>query len=143
MSTQPKRVLFIEDNEGDVHLVRSQLQEHNSEFELSHADRLSAGLLALARERPAVVLLDLYLPDSRGADTFHNLLKQASDVPVVVLSALDDEELAVDAVQHGVQDYLVKGTFDCRQLGRILKCAIERQVLIDALKHAASTPAAL
>jgi DNA-binding NarL/FixJ family response regulator len=87
----------------------------------------------LAREKPAVVLLDLYLPDSTGADTFHNLLDQAHGVPVVVLTGRDDEELIVNAVQHGVQDYLVKGAFDSRQLGHTLRCAIERQTLLTAL----------
>jgi DNA-binding NarL/FixJ family response regulator len=87
----------------------------------------------LAKEKPAVVLLDLYLPDSTGADTFHNLLDQAPGVPVVVLTGRDDEELIVNAVQHGVQDYLVKGAFDSKQLGHTLRCAIERQALVTAL----------
>jgi DNA-binding NarL/FixJ family response regulator len=87
----------------------------------------------LAKEKPAVVLLDLYLPDSTGAATFHNLLDQAPGVPVVVLTGRDDEELIVNAVQHGVQDYLVKGAFDNRQLGHTLRCAIERQALVTAL----------
>jgi DNA-binding NarL/FixJ family response regulator len=86
----------------------------------------------LAKEKPAVVLLDLYLPDSTGADTFHNLLDQAPGVPVIVLTGRDDEELIVNAVQHGVQDYLVKGAFDTRQLGHTLRCAIERQALVTA-----------
>jgi sigma-B regulation protein RsbU (phosphoserine phosphatase) len=133
VSAQPQRVLVIEDNQGDVDLVRSRLLESNSELEVSYADRLSTGLAALTRERPAAVLLDLYLPDSCGAETFHNVLNQAPGVAVVVLSGRDDEELAVNAVQHGVQDYLVKGTFDSKQLGRILKCAIERQALMTAL----------
>jgi response regulator of citrate/malate metabolism len=79
-----------------------------------------------------VVLLDLYLPDSMGADTFHNVLNQASGVAVVVLTGRDDEELIVNAVQHGVQDYLVKGAFDSKQLAHTLRCAIERQALLTA-----------
>jgi DNA-binding response OmpR family regulator len=137
VSTQPKRLLLIEDNQGDIDLLRLGLLESHSQFgasyDISCADRLSTGLAALAKERPAVVLLDLYLPDSRGAETFHNVLNQAQGVPVVVLSARDDEELVVDAVHHGVQDYLVKGTFDGRQLARTLKFAIERHSLVTAL----------
>jgi len=137
LNTQPKRVLLIEDNPGDVDLVRLRLVSSNSErevsYEMSCADRLSTGLLALSQERPAVVLLDLYLPDSSGAETFHNVLKEAPGVPVVVLTGRDDEELVVHAVQHGVQDYLVKGAFDSKQLGRTLRCAIERQALLTAL----------
>jgi DNA-binding response OmpR family regulator len=137
VSTQPKRLLLIEDNPGDVDLLRSRLVEISSEqgscYEVSCADRLSTGLAALAKEKPAVVLLDLYLPDSTGADTFNNLLEQAHGVPVVVLTGRDDEQLIVNAVQHGVQDYLVKGFFDSRQLGHTLRCAIERQALVTAL----------
>ena len=130
-------MLLIEDNPGDVDLLRLRLVESRSErgvcYEVSCADRLSTGLAALAKERPAVVLLDLYLPDSTGADTFYHVLDHAPGVPVVVLTGRDDEELIVNAVQHGVQDYLVKGTFDSRQLGHALRCAIERQALVTAL----------
>lgn len=135
MKTQPKRVLLIEDNPGDVELVRLLFEGSSGEppYEVSCADRLSTGLEALAEERPAVILLDLYLPDSKGADTFRNVLNQAPGVPVVILTGRDDEELVVDAVQHGVQDYLVKGAFDGKQLGRALRCAIERQALVTAL----------
>lgn len=137
MCTQPKRVLLIEDNPGDVDLLRLRLVDitchQGACYEVSCADRLSTGLAALAKEKPAAVLLDLYLPDSTGADTFHNLLDQVPGVPVVVLTGRDDEELIVNAVQHGVQDYLVKGAFDSRQLGHTLRCAIERQALVTAL----------
>lgn len=137
MNTQAKRILLIEDNPRDVELVRLRLVESSSEQEVSYqvscADRLSTGLAALAKERPSVVLLDLYLPDSTGADTFYSVLNQASGVPVVVLTGRDDETLAVNAVQHGVQDYLVKGAFSSKQLGHTLRCAIERQALVAAL----------
>src|SRR3984885_16270646 len=133
VNAQSKRVLLIEDNPGDVDLVRLRLLESNSErevpFEMFWADRLSTGLTALTKELPAVVLLDLYLPDSRGAETFHNVLSRSVGVPVVVLSAQDDEELVLNALQHGVQDYLVKGAFDSKHLGHTLRCAIERQAL--------------
>jgi sigma-B regulation protein RsbU (phosphoserine phosphatase) len=137
VNTHNRRLLLIEDNPGDVDLVRLKLVESNSErdvsFEVSAADRLCTGLAALTKERPAVVLLDLYLPDSRGAETFRTLLNQAAGVPVVVLTGRDDEDLAVTAVQQGAQDYLVKGGFDSKRLGRTLRCAIERQALVTAL----------
>jgi DNA-binding response OmpR family regulator len=135
MSSQ--RVLVIEDNEGDMDLIRLGLTENGCEqtafFEVFSADRLSSGLAAMSKERPAVVLLDLYLPDSQGAETFKSLINQAAGVPVVVLSARDDEDLVVNAAQHGVQDYLVKGAFNGKHLGRTLRCAIERQALLTAL----------
>jgi DNA-binding response OmpR family regulator len=130
VSNQRSHVLLIEDNQGDADLVRMGLIESNSGLELSCVDRLSTGLRALNVKPPAVVLLDLNLPDSRGAETFRNLLNKAHGVPVVVLSTLDDESLAAQAVHHGVQDYLVKGRFDAKQLTRALRYAIERHAAV-------------
>ncbi len=111
MSKPSKHVLLIEDNPGDADLVRLRLVEGNSDLGVAYADRLSTGLDSLYPDEPAVVLLDLNLPDSRGAETFRNVLKKAPGVPIVVLSGQDDEELALKAVHQGVQDYLVKGGF--------------------------------
>jgi sigma-B regulation protein RsbU (phosphoserine phosphatase) len=133
VSNQPTHVLLIEDNQGDADLVRLRLVESNSDLEVSCADRLSTGLAALAVKPPAVVLLDLNLPDSRGADTFREVLHRAPSVPVVVLSGRDDEDLAITAIHQGAQDYLVKGQFDGRQLGRAMRYAVERQGLLTAL----------
>ena len=133
MSNQPMQVLLIEDNQGDADLVRLRLVESNSDLEVSCADRLSTGLAALEVKPPAVVLLDLNLPDSHGADTFRKVLNKAPSVPVVVLSGGDDEELAIKAIHQGAQDYLVKGQFDGRQLGRTMRYAVERQALLTSL----------
>ena len=142
MGHQPTHVLLIEDSPGDADLVRMRLREGNPDLEISCADRLSTGLAALAVKPPAVVLLDLNLPDSHGAQTFRNVRNQAPGVPVVVLSGVDDEELAVQAVHEGVQDYLVKGAFDSKQLTRTLLFAIERQALLPALDMSGAPPAA-
>jgi phosphoserine phosphatase RsbU/P len=133
VSNQPTHVLLIEDNQGDADLVRLRLVESNSDLEVCCADRLSTGLAALAVKPPTVVLLDLNLPDSRGADTFREVLHRAPNVPVVVLSGRDDEALAITAIHQGAQDYLVKGQFDGRQLGRAMRYAVERQGLLTAL----------
>jgi len=133
VSGRPTQVLLIEDNPGDADFVRLRLGECNSDLQVTHADRLATGLAALALDPPAVVLLDLNLPDSRGAETFRNVLNQAPGVPVVILSAHYDEELAATAVHQGVQEYLVKGAFDVKQLERAVRFAIERQGLLTAL----------
>ena len=133
MSNHPAHVLLIEDNQGDADLVRLRLVESNSDLQVSCASRLSTGLAALAVEPPTVVLLDLNLPDSHGADTFREVLNRAPSVPVVVLSGREDEELAVKAIHQGAQDYLVKGQFDGRQLGRAMRYAVERQALLTSL----------
>jgi DNA-binding response OmpR family regulator len=133
MSSGSTRVLLIEDNQGDADLVRLRLVEGNSDVDVSLADCLSTGLAAMAQQLPALVLLDLNLPDSRGAETFRNVLNKAPGVPVVVLSGQDDEELAASAVHQGVQDYLIKGAFDSKQLARAMRYAMERQALLTSL----------
>ena len=126
-------VLIIEDNPGDADLVRLRLVEGKPGLDVACVNRLSDGLESLAHEPPSVVLLDLNLPDSRGAETFRRVLNKAPGVPVVVLSGQDDEELALKAVHQGVQDYLVKGAFDSKQLARAMRYAVERQALITSL----------
>src|SRR5713226_2348476 len=133
MNHGSKHILLIEDNPGDADLVRLRLVEAHSDVAVSCVNRLSTGLASMIVETPAMVLLDLNLPDSHGADTYRTVLKEAPGVPVVVLSGQDDEELAVNAVHQGVQDYLVKGSFDSKQLARPMRYAIERQALVTSL----------
>lgn len=134
MDTKPAaHVLLIEDNPGDADLVRLRLVEASSDLEVACVNRLSSGLQSLSEKTPAVVLLDLNLPDSHGADTYRRVLKSAPTVPIVVLSGLEDELLATKAVHQGVQDYLVKGNFDSKQLARAIRYAIERQALLISL----------
>jgi FixJ family two-component response regulator len=141
MSKQPAHVLLIEDSQRDTDMVRMRLLEGNSDLEVSCVDRLSTGLAALAIKPPAVVLLDLNLPDSQGAETFRNFINHAPGVPVVVLSGMEDEDLALQAIHQGVQDYLVKGAFDGKQLARSLRYAIERHALLPALDIGWAEPA--
>ena len=105
MSEQLTRVLLIEDNPGDADLVRLRLEEGNSAVDVNHAAKLSDGLAALSKDAPSVVLLDLNLPDSHGAETFRKVLATAPNVPIVILSGQDDEGLAMKALHQGVQDY--------------------------------------
>jgi signal transduction histidine kinase len=133
-STPLTQVLLIEDNPADADFVRLRLAESNPDLQVTYADRLATGLAALALGSPALVLLDLNLPDSRGADTFCNVLKKAPGVPVVILSGRDDKELGINAVRQGVQEYLVKGAFDVKQLEHAVRYAIERQGLLTALE---------
>ena len=88
----------------------------------------------MAKEPPSVVLLDLNLPDSHGADTFRKVLEKAPGVPVVILSGQDDEALAMKALHQGVQDYLVKGDISSGHLERVMRYAIERQALLRSLE---------
>jgi len=128
------RVFLIEDNPGDARLIRGLLAEAgNSLFDLGHADCLSTGLKRLAEGGIDVLLLDLSLPDSQGLDSVSKVIAKAPKVPIVVMSGLDDESVAIKAVQEGAQDYLVKGSVDAKLLARSLRYAIERQQLREAL----------
>ena len=134
MSELPKHVLLIEDNAGDADLIRLRLNESKSPVEVSRVERLSEGLASLDHETPSVVLLDLNLPDSQGAETFRKVLAKAPDVPVVILSGQDDEGLAIKALHQGVQDYLVKGDYSHGELDRAMRHAVERQALLRSLE---------
>jgi signal transduction histidine kinase/DNA-binding response OmpR family regulator len=135
MSGVPIKVLLIEDNAGDARLLREFLKEpQGSSFELVHVDRLSEALSSLARESYGIILLDLSLPDAQGLDTISRLRSHAEDVPIVVLTGLNDEEVAVAAVEQGAQDYLIKGQVDGPLLARALRYAIQRHRAEESLK---------
>jgi signal transduction histidine kinase len=122
------RILLVEDNPGDVRLLQESLGEGDGAgFELEVVDRLSTGLERLAKGGIDLVLLDLGLPDCQGLDTLTRVHAAAPEVPNVILTALDDEAVAVQAVQRGAQDYLVKGQIESRLLTRAIRYAIERK----------------
>ena len=122
------RVLLIEDNPADARLIKEMLAEaKGANFHLECFDKLIPGLERTALGSIDVILLDLSLPDSTGLNTFTKLYAQTSGIPVIVLSGLDDEEVAVKAVQEGAQDYLVKGHVDSNLLVRSIRYAIERK----------------
>jgi PAS domain S-box-containing protein len=132
--TENMKILLIEDNPDHTELIRDVLSEVKGiQFDLECADRLSAGLGYLDQEKVNVVLLDLSLPDSDGVDTFVNVHTRAPNVPVVVLSALDNEMFAAEAVHAGAQDYLIKGQIDGRLLGRSIRYAVERSRILSKL----------
>jgi PAS domain S-box-containing protein len=123
-------LLLIEDNAQDAQLFQEALAQHkHARFQLIRAVRLSEGLKRLAEGGIDLVLLDLLLPDSEGLDTLVKVHRQAPRIPVVVLTASDDEALAVAALQKGAQDYLVKGFIQVypETLERSIRYAIERQ----------------
>ena len=122
------KVLLIEDNAGDARLIQGMLLEADgSMFELESVDRLSTGLERIATGDIDVVLLDLGLPDSSGLETLFKVHAQASEVAIVVLTGLDDAELAINAVHEGAQDYLPKSQLDSELLVRSTRYAIERK----------------
>jgi len=128
MSGRPINVLLVEDNSGDTLLVRTRLSEASgTTFRLECVNRLAAGINRLSEGAVDVVLLDLGLPDSQGLATFTELHACKPGVPVVIWSGASDEQLAIQAVQAGAQDYLVKVSQNGHQLSRALRYAIERK----------------
>jgi PAS domain S-box-containing protein len=122
------KVLLVEDNPGDVLLLRQLLSESaQTPFELEQVDRLGLALERLTAGGIDLVLLDLSLPDSHGLETFARALALAPQVPIIVMSGLDDEALAIETVHEGAQDYLVKGQVDNHLLTRSMRYAIERK----------------
>ena len=131
----PLRILLVEDNPGDVLLLQETLADQQGAFELENVERLAPALERLRTGGIHLVLLDLTLPDSAGLSTFTAVRTQAPDMPIVVLTGLSDEALAVSTVRDGAQDYLVKGQVDGNLLGRTIRYAFERKRTEAALRE--------
>jgi len=127
MKEKALQVLVVEDNAGDVRLLREMFsKERPDSFELTHIVRMSEAVTHLAKGGVDIVLLDMGLPDEHGLDTVRRTHAAAPGVPLIVLTGLDDEALAADAMKEGAQDYLIKGQIENRALPRALRHAIER-----------------
>ncbi|MFI5330025.1 MAG: HD domain-containing phosphohydrolase [Desulfobaccales bacterium] len=139
MIPEDLKVLLIEDNPNDVILLKKYLASHGSSLlDIEVCQRLNEAKKRLGQGRPEfdVILLDLGLPDSEGFETFTAIHQQAPKIPIVVLSGLDDEEMAMRTVREGAQDYLVKGKLIGDLLSRSLRYAVERMRASEALRQA-------
>jgi sigma-B regulation protein RsbU (phosphoserine phosphatase) len=122
----PVHVLLVEDNPGDARLFQEMLADAGPAFSMEHVRKVSDAAERLCRGGVDIVMSDLSLPDSQGMDTFSALHNAAPNVPLIVLSGLDDETVAVETVRRGAQDYLVKGRADTSMLTRAIRYAINR-----------------
>ena len=130
-------VLLVEDNPADARLLREAIREAGDmHVHLEHAASLDEAFERIRNGSFDVLLLDLGLPESQGLDTLRSVYAMFSELPIVVMTGLDDEEIAVRAVQAGAQDYLVKGQVDPRVLIRTLRHAIERHRMLAELELA-------
>jgi len=123
------RLLLIEDDPDDALLMRKMLarqQEALPHFEVECVGRIHDGIQYLAHHKIDMVLLDLTLPDSRGMESFSMLRGYMLSTPIVVLTDLDDDSVALEAVRHGAQDYLIKRRIDRSMLVRTILYAMER-----------------
>jgi signal transduction histidine kinase len=127
MKEKTLQVLLVEDNAGDARLLCEMFsKERPDSFELTHFLRMREAEIHLAKGGVDIVLLDMGLPDGHGLDTVRRAHAAAPSVPMIVLTGLDDEILAAEAMKEGAQDYLIKGQIETRALPRALRHAIER-----------------
>ena len=128
ITNRPIKVLLIEDNKEHAELLGRLLGfAEYPKFTVTTAASLAAGIAAISRIEPDILLLDLSLPDSDGAATFRRANAAAPALPIVILSGVSDVTLAIEMVQAGAQDYLVKGHVDMHLLLRSIQYAIERK----------------
>src|ERR1700728_2637109 len=129
------RLLLVEDNPGDARLLREMVREQGatSVTELTHVECLGDAEKHLSQREVDIILLDLGLADAQGMVAIRRAKAAAPRVALVVLTGLDDESLAAQAVQEGAQDYLIKGQIESRGLLRALRYAVERKILEEAL----------
>lgn len=132
------KILLVEDNDADAHLTQDILAEWSVEqFDVMHVAKLSEAFVQLARTRFDAILLDLSLPDGYGLLTLKQIQAASPTIPIIVLSGFSDQSLAVEAVQNGAQDYLVKGQGQPELLARSIRYAIERKRAEERLTHLA------
>jgi two-component system, cell cycle response regulator len=128
MTQEPIQILLIEDNPGDARLVRETLSAPSGEsFEVAWVQHLAAGIAYLADHPVDAILLDLTLPDSQGIETFQRVHERAQESPTILLTGLDDETLALEALRLGAQDYIRKGDACGNLLPRTIRYAMERK----------------
>lgn len=139
-------ILLVEDEPVSAGITRRMLRDAGLAGNVSSAGTLADGLAALEGGGADVALLDMGLPDSAGMATVKAVCGRFPRLPVIVMTGTDDEAVGLEALQHGAQDYLVKGQFDDRELKRVIRYAIERKELLnekealieklqEALKH--------
>jgi len=131
------RILLVEDNADDAFLIQGYLSQYTTVYTyvFSVVERLVAALYLLETEVFDIILLDLTLPDSSGSDTLMAIHEKAPRLPIVVLTGMSDEALALTALQMGAQDYLIKDDIDGVTLSKAIRYSIERNLLLTQLKE--------
>ena len=134
-----RQILLVEDNASDSLVLSHALASMGFPMEgILHAETLAAALQALGSTDPDLAIVDLGLPDSRGADTVRRIRRAAPEVPLLVVSAVADTEAALRSLQEGADDYLVKGSWDAHSLDRAIRYTRERRRLRSAELRRAS-----
>lgn len=128
-------VLIIEDNIGDIRLVTEMLDKITTfKHKRLTAETLKDGCELILKNELILIILDLNLPDSKGKATFDAIIKIAEDIPVVLVSAVQDAKLSLQLITDGAQDYIIKQEINIVQLEKSIQFAIERKKLISELQ---------
>ena len=138
METKHKslKIILVEDDLADAELIQDILASVNHiNFQVTTVSRLNEGIKLLSTTKFDALLLDLCLPDSKGLETISSAKAHAPDLPIIVLTALNDQKVAIEAVRQGAQDYLIKGAFQIDLLVRSMHYAIERQRIEEKLRQ--------
>lgn len=130
-------ILLIEDSPADAFLLQESLAQVDQPPNVVQVERLDEAFAYLQKKSVDAILLDLALPDSDGLATLERANAAADSVPIIILTGLEDEEIGIEAVRKGAQDYLLKGQTGARQLMQTIHRAIERKRLERALALAA------
>jgi serine phosphatase RsbU (regulator of sigma subunit) len=130
-----RRLLLVEDDEGDAFLVRELLDESDASRDVTWVRSLAEARTAMAESSFDCVLMDLGLPDASGLDALRDVLEEAADTAVLVLTGLADEQSGTEAMAAGAQDYLVKGQVDGELLTRSIRYAVERKRADEQLRR--------
>ena len=128
-------ILLIEDNPGDIRIIKEHLKEAKEfKFNLHSVENLLKGLTCITENSFDIILLDLLLPDSSGIETLERILEKDSKYPIIVLTGMDNLNLAIQAIKAGAQDYLVKGQIESNALIRSIFHAIDRHKMMRTIE---------
>ncbi|MGA9382150.1 MAG: diguanylate cyclase [Phormidium sp.] len=130
------KIILVEDDLADAEFIQDILGSvKHINFQVTTVSRLNEGIKLLSGTKFDTMLLDLCLPDSKGLESISNTKAHAPDLPIIVLTALNDQKVAIEAVRQGAQDYLIKGAFQIDLLVRSMNYAIERQQIEEKLRQ--------
>src|ERR1044072_703853 len=123
-----KEILLVEDNLGDARLAQELLNEcPDLDVHVTNVGRVSDARSVLSKQAVDLIFLDLGLPDSKGLEGLRRLTSMMLNAPIIVLTGSDDKTLALEALKHGAQDYLIKGTINPEALSHTMEYSIERK----------------
>lgn len=131
-------ILLIEDNPADAHLTKIYLEETSHKIDVFHTETFFEGMDIINNQNIDIVLLDLSLPDSSGFKTLTRYMEKAAHIPVVVMTGINNEIIGNQSVKAGAQDFLVKGQFDNKILGRVIRYSLQRFASMQKLEEVAA-----